>query len=86
VGSVSFVAKRSGPENDNADGMLADPLTMSAKQLKGIAGDCADDLACAYFQHTARVTQPAFFRPLANMLSTMNDKGESRLFRKGQAR
>ena len=83
---MGYATKLSGVENDNsADGPLADPLTMSTKQLRGIAGDCAEDLACAYFQHTARVTQPAFFRPLANMLNMTNEKGEGRLFRKGQA-
>ena len=86
AGSVSYTTPMK-VKNDVVDQELyADPLTMSAKQLKGIAGDVADDLACAYFQHTARVTAPAIFRPLSAMLSITNEKGESKLFRKGQVR
>ena len=84
--SGSVGVSGSGDQEEKQDGSLvADPLTMSTKQLREIAGSSADDLACAYFQHTARVTQPAFFRPLGAMLSITTDKGERRLFRKGQA-
>jgi len=86
VGSVGSVGEsRTRPQNVQDDSLVADPLTMSNKQLKEIAGDSAEDLACAYFQHTARVTQPAFFRHLSSLLSITTEKGETRLFRKGQA-
>lgn len=87
LGSTSSLsyATPTKPKDDAQQDLLADPLTMSSKQLKGIAGDNAEDLACAYFQHTARVTAPAMFRPLNAMLNFVNDKGETKLFRKGQA-
>ena len=83
VGSVS--ANRPDDQSQKDPSLVADPLTMSTKQLREIAGESADDVACAYFQHTSRVTQPAFFRSMASMLTVTTEKGETKLFRKGQA-
>ena len=86
MGSVGSVSVNRPDDQDQKDpSLVADPLTMSAKQLKEIAGENATDVVCAYFQHTARVTQPAFFRPRSSMLHITTEKGETKLFRKGQA-
>jgi len=84
MGSLAFSTPMKTKSVDTGADMLADPLTMSAKQLKDIAGDVADDLNCAYFQHTARVTSPALFRPMSTMLNITTEKGDTKLFRKGQ--
>lgn len=84
MGSLAFATPMKTKSKDTDADLLADPLTMSAKQLKDIAGDVAEDLNCAYFQHTARVTSPALFRPMSTMLNITTEKGDTKLFRKGQ--
>jgi hypothetical protein len=80
VGSMGSVGS---DEVMTSSDLAADPLTMTASQLRQVAGDVAEDLANAYFQHTARMTLPALFRPLSSMLTITTEKG-SKLYRKGQ--
>ena len=74
MGSLAFSTPMKTKSKDTDADLLADPLTMSAKQLKDIAGDVAEDLNCAYFQHTARVTSPAMFRPMSTMLNITTER------------